>query len=45
MSYSWRYMRSKECVEQTRYEQSIMWAFDGPPYWLRIGPINWEGKY
>jgi hypothetical protein len=26
-------------------EKTVMWAFNGPPFWLRIGPINWEGKY
>jgi len=31
--------------EELTWERSVKWDFDGPPYWIRIGPISWEGSY
>lgn len=33
------------CRVETESERRVYYSFDEPPFWLRIGPITWEGKY
>lgn len=30
---------------ETASDKRMLFGFPEPPFWLRIGPINWEGRY